>query len=82
MALALSHGAKPIYSSTALSNEVFVGTLGGLFQTERDTSSRRIAGCSLEGLHVPTLLLREESQPWFSGINKGGHHRAFVEAPV
>jgi len=72
MALALSHGAQTIYSSIALSNEVLVGTLDGVVQIERDGSSWRVAGRSLEGLHVHALLLEEESGTWFAGIKKGG----------
>ena len=76
MALALSHGAETIYTSSAPSTRVLVGTIDGIAELKRDGDSWNVAGRMLEGQHIHAILFEQDSGIWFAGVNKGGVYRS------
>jgi photosystem II stability/assembly factor-like uncharacterized protein len=74
MALALSHGGTNVYSNTAPSDEVVIGTTDGVVIMKREGSGWAVVDRSLSGQHIHALVHEEESGLWFAGVNKGGIH--------
>ena len=72
MTLALSHGAETIYSSSAPSDRVLVGTIDGIAELKREGASWTVASRTLEGSHIHAILHEEESGFWFAAVQKGG----------
>jgi photosystem II stability/assembly factor-like uncharacterized protein len=74
MAICLSHSGDAIYSSSAPSNELFVGTTDGVFLLARDKKGGewRTARQSLNGYHVCSMLIEPSSGAMFAATHNGG----------
>ncbi len=72
MAICLSHGGTAIYSSSSPSDEVMIGTLGGVFTIQREDSKKwQVSRKSLEGCHVSSLMIEPSRELAFAGVHKG-----------
>lgn len=74
MAICLSHSGDAIYSSSAPSNELFVGTTDGVFLLARDKTGGawKTARQSLNGYHVCSMLIEPSSGAMFAATHNGG----------
>jgi photosystem II stability/assembly factor-like uncharacterized protein len=74
MAICLSHSGEAIYSSSAPSNEMFVGTTDGVFLLARDGTGAawKTARQSLNGYHVCSMLIEPSSSAVFAATHNGG----------
>ncbi len=66
MAITLTHGGPTIFTASAPSNEVLVGTLHGLVWLERHQGGWREARRELEELHISAALFEPESGTLFA----------------
>jgi hypothetical protein len=82
MAICLSHSGDAIYSSSAPSNELFVGTTDGVFLLARDKKGGewRTARQSLNGYHVCSMLIEPSSGAMFAATHNGGVRSAAIPA--
>lgn len=73
MAIALSPGGETVFSSSAPSNEVLVGTKDGIVQVKRDGRDGKwqVADRWLADKHIHALLIEPKSGMIFVGINQG-----------
>jgi photosystem II stability/assembly factor-like uncharacterized protein len=73
MAITLSHGGPTLYSATAPSTQVLVGTIQGVACLERrpDGSGWRVTHRSLPDQHIHALVIEPESGTIFAGVNHG-----------
>ena len=75
MAIGLSHGSTTVYSSSAPSKEVLVGTAEGVVFLEREADGGwRVARRALTDLHISTILVEPESGLLFVGAFHGAIH--------
>jgi photosystem II stability/assembly factor-like uncharacterized protein len=73
MAICLSHSGQAIYSASAPSDELFVGTTDGVFLLARDSGGAwKNVGHSLNGYHVCSLLIEPSSGAMFAATHNGG----------
>lgn len=80
MALALSHGARTVYSSPKPSDRVLIGTIDGIVEIERDGNDWKVTRRALEGEHIHAIHHEDNSGFWFAGVNKGGVYRSKDDA--
>ena len=74
MAITLTHGGPTMFTASAPSNEVLVGTLHGLVWLERHQGGWREARRKLEELHISAALFEPESGTLFATAFHGGIH--------
>lgn len=76
MAIGLSPGGSSIYSSPSRSDQVLVGTTGGLAIIERDARGARwhVAEQTLTDKHVSSIIFEPESGLVFAGCFHGSVH--------
>ena len=74
MTIGLSHGGTTIYSSTAPSNRVLVGTREGVVAIERDApgATWRVSHRAAIEKHISSIIKEPESGLLFAGAFKGG----------
>ena len=74
MAINLSHGGTTIYSSTAPSQQILVGTREGAVTIERETghSDWRITNRAIADKHISAIMTEPESGLTFAGAFLGG----------
>ncbi len=73
MAIGLSHGGSNVYSSSSLSNQVWIGTKDGMALIEGDGKQWRVAGQALKGLHVSSIIVPGNGL-LVAGVFFGGVH--------
>ena len=75
MAIYLSHGGTTVYDSANPSDELWVGTVAGIFKLRKDHSHGwAVSGKALEGLHIHCLVREPGSGLLFAGAHKGSLH--------
>ena len=75
MAIGLSHGGSNVYSSTARSGELWVGTQDGLVMfTREDGGKWREAHRALRGQHISSIIFERTSATIFAGAFFGSIH--------
>jgi photosystem II stability/assembly factor-like uncharacterized protein len=76
MTIALSHGGTTIYSSTAHSNRILIGTREGAIAIERDAAKQewRVAQRAMTDKHLSAIIEEPESGLTFAGAFHGGVH--------
>lgn len=74
MTIGLSHGGTTIYSATAPSNRLLVGTRAGVVAVERDApgSIWRVSERALTEKHISAIIQEPASGLIFAGAFKGG----------
>jgi photosystem II stability/assembly factor-like uncharacterized protein len=72
MAIGLSHGGTTIYSSSALSKEMLVGTREGVATITREGSQWRVERRAIPDKHISAIIKEPESGLTFAGAFHGG----------
>jgi photosystem II stability/assembly factor-like uncharacterized protein len=74
MAIGLSHSGPNVYTASAPSPEVLVGTMDGVAILAREEAGWRVARRALGGRHVSAIVVEPESGTIFAGAFYGGLH--------
>jgi photosystem II stability/assembly factor-like uncharacterized protein len=74
MTITLSHGGPTIYTSTAPSDRVLVGTMKGIVVLERDGDGWHEVDRVLTDLHIHAICIEPESGLIFAGAKLGSLH--------
>ena len=70
--ICLSNGGTMVYLSDKPSTKLLIGTTEGVVSLQRAGAAWQTAGKSLDGKHVSSLVIDNETKTVFAGLSRGG----------